>query len=226
MPTNLNKLLVLAADDEARFWALREAAWAPLGPGIGQARHELAARLPGSRADTSLVVGALPVFLETLASRCRGLPGDELATLDRVLERQLYEIDRADIHAVTGGSDDGFLYSRGFVVALGQDFYHGVIHDPQMAVPYAECERSVISSRICTGNGSEISRTPAQESPVSLARTRPAGPSGGRKPDSNRTSAHAAVGLNRLERTKIRHSDRSPCTRRSGVHHHRSSTRR
>jgi hypothetical protein len=98
MPTNLNKLLVLAADDEARFWALREAAWAPLGAGIGQARHELAARLPGSRADTSLVVGALPVFLETLASHCRGLPGDELATLDRVLERQLYEIDRADIH--------------------------------------------------------------------------------------------------------------------------------
>ena len=86
------------------------------------------------------MVGALPVFLETLASHCRGLPGDELATLDRVLERQLYEIDRADIHAVTGGSDDGFLYSRGFVVALGQDLYHGVIHDPQMAVPYVECE--------------------------------------------------------------------------------------
>jgi hypothetical protein len=49
------------------------------------------------------------------------LPGDELATFDRILERQLYEIDRADIHAATGGSDDGFLYSRGFVVALGQD---------------------------------------------------------------------------------------------------------
>lgn len=86
------------------------------------------------------MVGALLVFLETLATHCRGLSGDELATFDRILERQLYEIDRADIHAATGGSDDGFLYSRGFIVALGQDFYHGVIHDPQMAVPYAECE--------------------------------------------------------------------------------------
>lgn len=116
----------------------------PRGHRLGRAsvRHDTS-WLPVSRvrgADTSLVVGALPVFLETLASHCRGLPGDELATLDRVLERQLYEIDRADIHAVTGGSDDGFLYSHGFVVALGQDFYHGVIHDPQMAVPYAECE--------------------------------------------------------------------------------------
>jgi hypothetical protein len=34
-----------------------------------------------------------------------------------VLERTLYDIDRADIQAVTDGSDDGFLYARGFVVA-------------------------------------------------------------------------------------------------------------
>ena len=38
------------------------------------------------------------------------------------------------------GSDDGFLYSRGFVVAMGREFCDAVTGDPAMAVPYAECE--------------------------------------------------------------------------------------
>ncbi len=57
-----------------------------------------------------------------------------------MLERKLYDIDRADIQAVTGGSDDGFLYARGFIVAVGRDLYDAVASDPQMAVPDAECE--------------------------------------------------------------------------------------
>jgi hypothetical protein len=48
-----------------------------------------------------------------LTGNCGGLLADALTSLDRVLERKLWEIDRVDIHAVTGGSDDGFLYSRG-----------------------------------------------------------------------------------------------------------------
>jgi Protein of unknown function (DUF4240) len=77
---------------------------------------------------------------DVLAGHCRGLPGAELTSLDRVLERKLWEIDRADVHAVTGGSDDGFLYSRGFTVAMGREFYGSVMDTPQMAVPWAECE--------------------------------------------------------------------------------------
>jgi hypothetical protein len=99
--------------------------WRPRGHRLGRAsvRHDTS-WLPVSR-----VRGRTP-RLWSAHSRCSwkpwqltaaGLPGDELATFDRILERQLYEIDRADIHAATGGSDDGFLYSRGFVVALGQD---------------------------------------------------------------------------------------------------------
>jgi len=64
----------------------------------------------------------------------------ELTCLDRVAERKLWEIDRAGIHAVTGGSDDGFLYARGFIVAMGREFYDAVCDNPQMAVPSAECE--------------------------------------------------------------------------------------
>ena len=62
------------------------------------------------------------MFLGTLTDQCRELPGGELTSLDRVLERKLYDIDRADVQAVTDGSEDGFLYARGFIVAMGRDF--------------------------------------------------------------------------------------------------------
>jgi len=50
------------------------------------------------------------------------------------------DIDSAELHAVTGGSDDGFLYARGFIVAMGRNFYYAVAADAQMAVPRAEFE--------------------------------------------------------------------------------------
>ncbi|MET8089612.1 hypothetical protein [Micromonospora sp. NPDC005220] len=46
--------------------------------------------------------------------------------LDPVVERKLHDIDREDIHEVTDGSDDGFLYARGFIVALGRAYYEAV----------------------------------------------------------------------------------------------------
>lgn len=97
-------------------------------------------RPAGSPADTAVLADSLPEFLDTLAGHCRGLPGAELTSPDRVLERKLWEIDRADVHAVTGGSDDGFLYSRGFIVAMGREFYGSVGDTPELAVPCTECE--------------------------------------------------------------------------------------
>jgi hypothetical protein len=79
-------------------------------------------------------------FVGSLTSRCRGLTGEELTALDRVVERKLYDIDSAGLHAVTGGSQDGFLYARGFIVAMGRRFYHAVAADVRMAVPWAELE--------------------------------------------------------------------------------------
>ncbi|MGN9781443.1 DUF4240 domain-containing protein [Nonomuraea sp. ZG12] len=136
----------LPAGDEDRFWDLVEAAWAPLGPEAGQARQALVSRTPDPDVDPwedpalSLVQAALPRFLDSLAALGRELSAAELASHDRVAERKLYDIDRADVHAATGGSDDGFLYARGFIVALGRDFYEAVARDPEMAVYDAECE--------------------------------------------------------------------------------------
>jgi hypothetical protein len=140
MPVEANEQRLPSAEDEARFSARVEAAWAQCSVEANRARRALAARAPGPDTDLSAVGGALPVFLGTLADQCRELPGGELTSLDRVLERKLYDIDRADIQAVTDGSEDGFLYARGFIVAMGRDFYDAVTGDPQMAVMDAECE--------------------------------------------------------------------------------------
>ncbi|MEV4382242.1 DUF4240 domain-containing protein [Streptosporangium sp. NPDC049644] len=133
--------------DEAGFWDLVEAAWAPLGVDVDRARRELAHRTPAPGEDPydnppfTVVDAALKGFLSNLGSLSEGLSADELTDLDRVVEARLHDIDRADVHAVTDGSDDGFLYARGFIVALGRDFYAAVAEDPKKAVPDAECER-------------------------------------------------------------------------------------
>lgn len=128
------------ASAEARFWAIIEAAWDRVGPEVNWARLALASREPDTMGDTDLLESALGDFLECLTDKCADLSGDELAELDRVLERKLFDLDRADIHTVTDGSDDGFLYCRGFIVAMGRGFHRAVLRDPRMAVLDAECE--------------------------------------------------------------------------------------
>ena len=127
--------------DEARFWSLTEAAWARLGPEPAALRRALVQRDPGTDDEGLYAICAwLDPFLGHLRELCAELSRQDLVDLDRVVERKLYDIDRADVHAVTDGSDDGFLYCRGFVVALGRDFYEAVSADPEMALPDAECE--------------------------------------------------------------------------------------
>ncbi|NUW45028.1 DUF4240 domain-containing protein [Nonomuraea rhodomycinica] len=131
------------AEDEERLWSLLEAAWAPLGGEVGQARWALANQMAGDDLSGptpfTVVEAALDDFLSNLRFISGKLPSDELTRLDRVVEAKLYDLDRADLHGVVGGSDDGFLYARGFVVALGRDFYAAVADDPKAAVPDAEC---------------------------------------------------------------------------------------
>lgn len=128
-----------SAADEARFWDLVESAWDRLGPEPALLRRQLAHRADED-TDPYAIDAWLAPFLDGLREVSQGLSKQELADLDRVVERKLYDIDRADIQEVTDGSDDGFLYCRGFIVALGRDFYAAVRADPAVAVPDAECE--------------------------------------------------------------------------------------
>jgi hypothetical protein len=63
------------ADEEARFWGLLEAAWAPLDDQITQARRALASRVPDEDGDSSIVSiidDAFEEFLRNLTSRAEG----------------------------------------------------------------------------------------------------------------------------------------------------------
>src|SRR5262245_17068655 len=93
-----------------------------------------------SATDLYAIHAWLNPFLASLAEESAVLSDEDLVDMDRVLERKLYDIDREDIQAVTDGSDDGFLYCRGLIVALGRDFYEAVVANPAMAVPDGECE--------------------------------------------------------------------------------------
>lgn len=133
--------LVPSAADEARFWALVESAWQQLGDEPASLRRLIVGRDP--EAETSGLYdldGWLDQFMAKLAELCAGMSSEQLTDLDRVVERKLYDIDRADIQAVTDGSDDGFLYCRGYIVAVGREFYEAVKADPRMAILDAECE--------------------------------------------------------------------------------------
>jgi hypothetical protein len=127
------------AMDESRFWSMIEVAWNAIG-GHAEARRALAeGHDPETHADS--LDEALRSFIAALRKQLADLPTEELLSFDRILERKLYDIDRADIHERTDGSDDGFLYCRGFIVALGRRYYEAVRDNPDLAVVDAECEQ-------------------------------------------------------------------------------------
>lgn len=131
--------------DERSFWFLIESAWQAVG-GKLEARRRLAqGRLPAQKA-TQLVESQSKVIaaLHALLNR---LPADELLMFDHILERKLYDIDRADIQEHADGSDDGFLYARGFIVAAGRGYYDAVRADPALTLTDTECEDICYLSR-------------------------------------------------------------------------------
>lgn len=124
--------------DEPRFWSLIEAAWQSVG-GKPRTRQKLAEGQL-SEAGAQGLAESLEDVIPTLAEMLDELPADELAEFDRILERKLYEIDRQEIHEYTEGSDDGFLYRRGFIVAAGKAYYDAVNANPARALSDLECE--------------------------------------------------------------------------------------
>ena len=123
--------------DEERFWALIEGAWRPLVD-EAKARRKLAAGTLSEDKALALVEAAeemIPILQAALAE----LPAEELMAFDRILERKLYDIDRAEIQEQTDGSDDGFLYARGFIVAAGKGYYDLVNSRPEAAITDLDC---------------------------------------------------------------------------------------
>jgi hypothetical protein len=124
--------------DESRFWVMIETAWQAVG-GKAKARQRLAdGKLSEEKAEELLE--SLNEVIPTLRDRLDKLSGPDLLAFDRVLERKLYDIDRAEVQEHTDGSDDGFLYARGFIVAAGKGYYDAVNARPSIAMMDLECE--------------------------------------------------------------------------------------
>lgn len=132
------------SDNDTRtnqFWALVEEAWRSRGAAANDVRRALATRdSDEDDIDTQGVDDALGDVIAYLTERFNAMPQDELVAMDRVLERKLYDIDRQEIQEATDGSDDGFLYARGYIVILGKEFYEAVNANPAKAIMGAECE--------------------------------------------------------------------------------------
>ena len=142
--------------DEDRFWSMIESAWQAAG-GSSRARQELAdGKLPESDAEElveSLEEDVIPALREQLDE----LSAAELLAFDRILERSLYDLDRAEIQEHTDGSDDGFLYARGFIVAAGKTYCEAVKANPSVAMADLECEEMCyISFHLYEGKFGEV----------------------------------------------------------------------
>jgi hypothetical protein len=128
-PSSTVRQVTSTPADISRFWNLIASAWTATGTE------------PSTVLRSTEVDSRLDAFLAQLSSLSTDFTSDELTALDRVAERALYDIDRADLQAITDGSDDGFLYARGFIVAMGRDYYDAVRSDPEAATTDAECEQ-------------------------------------------------------------------------------------
>lgn len=126
---------------DAAFWSLIEDAWAASDDDIADHRFSLlkSARGGDEEARETLQSGAA-AMVEVLEEKLGVLDAPTLLAFDRELERKLYAIDREEVQAITDGSDDGFLYCRGFIVALGQKFFEAVDREPANALIDCECE--------------------------------------------------------------------------------------
>jgi hypothetical protein len=128
-----------ASVDDKRFWSMIDDAWQDV-EGSSAARTKLAQGKLDEEGAMELAQQSLDGFVPALQASLEQLPKDELLQFDRILERKLYDIDRADIQEHTDGSDDGFLYARAFIVAAGQPYYEAVAKDPSRAMMELECE--------------------------------------------------------------------------------------
>jgi hypothetical protein len=124
--------------NEQKFWELIESAWksVPLLDGLRQEA------LKTNKADLfeGLSFGLDDEVSEAIEDKLRELSKDDLIGFNHLLEEKLFRLDREEIHQHTDGSDDGFLYCRGFIVGMGERYYNLIHANPAKATADAEAE--------------------------------------------------------------------------------------
>lgn len=111
------------------FWGTIESAWSGIDDSGARARL-----LSSDGSEREAAASALTEPLEEMLVALRAILSEytspQLVAWDRHCERVLYDLDREDVHEALEGSDDGFLYARGFVMAAGRAHYDLVNKDP------------------------------------------------------------------------------------------------
>ena len=119
-------------DVNAAWWSVLEAAWKTAAPELKATRAKMAAN-EASDDDYDAIEEALEGVVSELSAAFEELDAPALLEVDRALERVLHSLDRQEIQEVTDGSDDGFLYCRGFIAAISKEYVEAVLEDPNVA---------------------------------------------------------------------------------------------
>ena len=123
---------------EQQFWEIIEKSWAD-APNLNQKR------INATKTNEEELLSDLHnlfenEILDNFSTRLFELNKIDLTAFIHILEEKIYDIDRAEIHDYTDGSDDGFLYCRCFIVAMGQSYYDMIDDCPEKAKMDFEAE--------------------------------------------------------------------------------------
>lgn len=124
--------------NEQKFWELIEASWQAV-PLLNDLRKQ-ALQTNDKTLSEGLSFGLDDEIVEEMEERLRKLEKDELTRFIHIMEEKLFRLDREEIHKFTDGSDDGFLYCRGFIVGMGEEYYKMINASPSKAAMDAEAE--------------------------------------------------------------------------------------
>jgi hypothetical protein len=112
------------------FWNLIDMSWKAVGDDE-DIRFALRDRDVDALCD---VEDVLARFIENLSAVLGSLTVEQVCSFDAVLERTLHALDRPELWKYTQGTNDGFLYKRGFIVALGREYHDAVDADESVAM--------------------------------------------------------------------------------------------
>ena len=115
------------------FWRLIDEVWAAT-PHWNQHRQQALDHFD-PHLIRSLEEGIDLVLLPLLCERLAQLTQVNLTAFIHRLEERIHHLDRLELYKAMKGSDDGFLYGRCFVLAVGEYYYHKIDQTPAMALP-------------------------------------------------------------------------------------------
>lgn len=118
---------------EDTFWRLIENSW---NAATKEKNKRMAIAIPKECPESAHDLGRkLESIIEqkvfpALEQELRRMSRPESFSFNQILEEKLYQLDTSVIHKFIEGSDDSFLYHRGFIVGMGREYYYSILDDP------------------------------------------------------------------------------------------------